>query len=367
MSVHLEAHSEAHSEARVEAHCVVLAGGIGRRFWPASTPGRPKQCLPLAGTRPLIEQTLTRAVGLVGARRVRIVAAEPLLRLMGPAVEASGAGAIVEPEARGTGPALVWAARAIERERPGAVMISMHADHRISPDTSAALRETLAPAVEAARDGYLCCVGVRPDRPETGFGYVEAGPAMASGAREVKRFLEKPDPETARACVESGRFLWNSGIFVWRAADLIEAARTHAHELAAGWAALERGEAGEFFARSETVPIDVCVMERAERVATVEARFAWDDVGVWAALPRVRGVDEAGNAAVGSIRLLEAAGNIVWTETRRATVIGVSDLVIVEANGELLVMPRGEAAALESHLRRLENEAAEDPSPGPTP
>ncbi len=345
-----------------DAYCTVLAGGIGRRFWPASTPDRPKQFLPLAGPTPLLDETLARAAGLVGAGRVRVLASGHLVQLMRPALEGSGIRALVEPRARGTGPALVWAASEIEREDPGAVMISLHADHRIAPE--AALRDTLESAVEAARAGYLCCVGVRPDRPETGFGYVEVGRELPSGAREVRRFVEKPGPGTAREYVESGRFLWNSGIFVWRAADLLAAARAHASELAAGWAALEDGNAGEFFAQAGATAIDVCVMERADRVATVEASFAWDDLGVWSALPRAQASDDAGNVVTGSARLLDAADNVVWTEARRATVIGVSGLVIVEANGEVLVMPREETAALDAHLRRLE---AEEPPPGQPP
>ena len=345
----------------LEAYCAVLAGGIGRRFWPASTPTRPKQLLPLAGPDPLIDDTLARAVALVGAPRVRVVAAERLVELMRPSLDAAGVDALVEPKARGTGPALVWAASEIERAQPDALMISMHADHRIEPVE--ALRETLQSALRAAREGYLCCVGVRPDRPETGFGYVETGRETASGAREVRRFVEKPNPAAARKYLKSGRFLWNSGIFVWRAADLLEAARRGAHELAAAWPALERGDAEGFFARAEPVAIDVCVMERAERVATVEARFAWDDLGVWSALLRSRELDEAGNASVGSARLLDAADNVVWTESRRATVIGVSGLVIVEANGELLVMPRDEAARLDARLEQVDTDSSTSEPP----
>ncbi|WP_420448213.1 mannose-1-phosphate guanylyltransferase [Candidatus Palauibacter sp.] len=340
----------------LEAYCAILAGGIGRRFWPASTPARPKQLLPLAGPEPLIDDTLARAVALVGSPRVRVVASERLVELMRPNLEAAGVAALMEPEARGTGPALVWTASEIERAHPGALMICMHTDHRIEP--AGALRETLEPALEAARAGYLCCIGVRPDRPETGFGYLETGGEIASGALEVRRFVEKPDLAAARAYLESGRFLWNSGIFVWRAADLLETARRCARELEAGWPALERGDAEGFFARAEPVPIDVCVMERAERVAAVEARFSWDDLGVWSALMRSREVDGAGNAAVGSTRLLDAADNVVWTESCRATVIGVSGLVIVEANGELLVMTREEAARLDARLGQLDAESS---------
>lgn len=345
----------------LEAYCAILAGGIGRRFWPASTPSRPKQLLPLAGQGPLIDDTLARAVALVGRPRVRVVASERLVELMRPNLRAAGVQALIEPQPRGTGPALIWAASEIERTRPGALMISMHADHRIEP--AEALRDTIQPAVEAAREGYLCCIGVRPDRPETGFGYVETGRDTASGAREVRRFVEKPDPATARSWLEAGRFLWNSGIFVWRAADLLETARRCAHELEDAWPALERGDSEDFFARAEPVAIDVCVMERADRVATVEARFAWDDLGVWSALARSKGVDEDGNAAVGPARLLDATDNVVWTESRRATVIGVSGLVIVEANGEILVMPRDEATRLDAHLEQIDGDPSSEPAP----
>ena len=207
---------------------------------------------------------------------------------------------------------------------------------------------------ELAREGFLCCVGVRPDRPEVGYGYVELGAELTPGSYEVARFVEKPDDETARSYVDSGRFLWNSGIFVWRARDLLAAARAHARELGAGLPLLAEGDVAGFFHRVEPVAIDVCVMERASHVATVEARFEWDDLGVWSALGRSRGVDARGNSVVGSARLLDATDNVVWTESVRATLIGVSDLVVVEANGELLVMPRDEAPRLNARVKEIE-------------
>lgn len=341
--------------AHLNAYTTILAGGIGSRFWPASTPDRPKQFLPLASRTPLIEETLDRAVELVGAPRVRVVASRRLVDLMQGSLEERGVQSLSEPRARGTGPALVWAAHRLESEHPGAIMISMHADHRISPFEG--LRETLAEAVERARDGFLCCVGVRPSRPEIGYGYVELGEELTSGSYEVKRFVEKPDEETARSYVDSGRFLWNSGIFIWRAADLLAAAAAHATELGAGLPRLDAGDVAGFFDEVEPVAIDVCVMERAGRVATVEARFDWDDLGVWSAIGRSRGVDADGNTVVGAARLLDATDNVVWTESVRATLIGVSDLVVVEANGELLVMARDEAPRL--GVRIAEIEAAE--------
>ena len=340
--------------AHLNAYCVILAGGAGRRLWPASTPSRPKQLLPFASSRPLIDAALSRAVEIAGPERVRVVAPAPVIELMRPSLDAAGASALVEPVARGTGPALIWAASEIERADPGAVMISMHADHRIKP--LAALRQTLEVAVERALEGYLCCVGVRPNRPETNFGYIETGRELAPGAFEAERFVEKPDQLYAEEYVESGRFLWNTGIFAWTAECFLQAARIHAREVRAGLPALDRGDAKGFFEAAGQVAVDVCVLERTGRVAAAEATFDWDDMGSWDALVRSREADEDGNIASGSVRLLDASDNVVWTENRRATVIGVRGLLIAEANGELLVMRRSEAGDIQTMVRELESE-----------
>ena len=346
--------------AHLNAYIAILAGGIGSRFWPASTLQRPKQFLPLASPTALIEETLDRAVQLVGGSRVRVVASAQFLSLMRESLERRGVGSLAEPRARGTGPALAWAAHEIERESPGAVMISMHADHRIAPFNG--LRTTLEETMRRAREGYLCCIGVRPDRPETGYGYMELGAELGDGSFEVKNFVEKPDPETAERYASSGDYLWNSGIFVWHCADLFTAVEAHAHELHRALPLLSRGDVEGFFDATHPIAIDVGVMERAGRIATTEARFEWDDLGVWSSVARSRGVDDHGNTVVGSGRLLDAKRNVVWTESTRATLIGVSDLIVVEANEEILVMSRSEAARLNVHIRKLEERTGTSPA-----
>ncbi len=344
--------TDAGASPALDAWITVLAGGIGSRFWPASTPERPKQLLPLVGPRSLFDDTLARATRITDPSRVRVLASAGLLPVLEPGIERAGAGAIIEPASRGTGPALVWAAAVLEESQPGTVMISMAADHRIAPLSG--LKATLEKAVRVARDGYLCCIGVPPTRPDVGYGYVQRGTHVGPGSSEVQRFVEKPDPETARRYLGEG-FLWNAGIFAWRTTDLLEAARIHAHELRASLDNLDLDDPEGFFDRAEPVAIDSCVMERADRVAVVEAEFEWDDHGVWEALARNRAALGAeGNVVRGQARLHKAEHNIVWTESRRATLIGVSDLVVVEANGEVLVMPRSEAGALNQHLRAME-------------
>ncbi|MDX1396326.1 MAG: mannose-1-phosphate guanylyltransferase [Gemmatimonadota bacterium] len=335
---------------QLDAHAVVLAGGIGSRFWPASTPERPKQLLPLAGPRALIEETLDRAHHLLGPGRVAVVTSNALATAFDRMGVLRDTTVLTEPTARGTGPALAWAAHQIASRDPDAVMISMHADHRIEP--AAGLAESVVRAAELAREGYLVCIGARPDRPETGYGYVRLAEDLGDGGHSVEAFVEKPDTATAAGYLADGRYLWNTGIFVWRVSDLLAAIRELAPEIPLE--PLERGDVETFFDECVPIAIDVAVMERAERVATVEARFEWDDVGVWDALGRVRESDAAGNIPVGRVRLLDATDNIVWTEHTRASVIGVSGLVVVEAHGELLVLPRDRAAELREIRARLD-------------
>lgn len=337
----------------LEAYTVILAGGIGSRFWPASTPARPKQLLPLAGPRPLIADTLRRARALVGSDRVLVVTSADLADAFAALPEADGVTFLREPRARGTAPALAWAAHELASRDPDCAMISLHADHRIVSDEG--LARTLERALAVASLGRLVCVGAPPDRPETGYGYVRTGAALGERAFEVESFVEKPDPGTAARYFELGGHLWNTGIFVWRVRDLLDAVAEHAREVPL--APLERGDVEAFFEEAEAVAIDVAVMERAARVATVEADFEWDDVGVWDALPRTRGTDPLGNVLVGDGRLLDARDNVVWTESVRANLVGVSGLVVVEANGELLVMPRELAPRLSELRTRLDETA----------
>lgn len=334
-------------------YAVVLAGGIGSRFWPASTPERPKQLLPLGGPRPLILDTVERARRLVGLERIRVLAGpelvEPFLRAV---PDLTPEHFLLEPLARSTAPVLVRAAAEIEAAEPGAIMISLHADHAIAPFE--AFRETIDRAASAAaRRGSLVCIGIEPTRPETGYGYILTGEERDPGVHAVDRFVEKPDAETARRYATDGRHLWNTGIFVWRARDLLAAARRWTRELDAAFPRLEAGDVDGFFRAAEPVSVDVGVLERAEGVEVARAGFAWDDVGTWAALGRTRERDAAGNAMVGEARVVDGADNVVWAEGGRVVLFGVHDLVVVRSGGETLVTTRERAPELKRLLESL--------------
>lgn len=337
---------------------VVLAGGVGSRFWPVSTPARPKQLLPLASERPLIADTIDRALCLATAERVSILAGEHLAAPFRAALaDFPEDGYWIEPRARGTGPVLAWAAKRLLELDPDAVMVSLHADHLIEP--LSAFRATVDAAVTvAARDSLLCCVGTVPDRVETGYGHVEPGqPLEVEGdakAYRVRAFHEKPDLDTARRYMDAG-YLWNTGIFVWKASVLLEEIERHAPEIAEYLPLLDES-AEAFFDAVPVSVIDRAVMERSERVATVAATFTWDDVGSWEALSRTRPADGSGNVTVGNARLVDARGNVVFAEEGTVVLFGTENLVVVRAGDTTLVLPRERAADLKSLLATLEGE-----------
>lgn len=335
---------------------VVLAGGVGSRFWPVSTPDRPKQLLPLASDRPLIVDTLERARALVPDDKIRILAGAHLVAPFRSVVDRlPDTSYWVEPRARGTAPVLAWAAYKLLRLDPEAVMVSLHADHLIRPIE--AFQETVATAVEVARrDELLISIGVEPARIETGYGHVEPGAPLADAgaarAYRVRAFHEKPDADTARRYVDEG-YLWNTGIFVWKASVLLEEIELHAPAVSECLPLIEQGDA-VFFDAVPVGVIDRTVMERSERVGTVAATFSWDDVGSWEALSRTRPADASGNVVLGAGRAVHASGNIVFSEGGSVVLFGTQDLIVVRTEETTLVLPRSRAADLKELLAELE-------------
>jgi len=335
---------------------VILAGGVGSRFWPLSTPERPKQLLPLISSAPMLRDTLERMSPLAPLERTLVLTNASLrdaIMAMEPGLPEENV--IAEPRPAGTCAALAWAARTIAaRSGPDAVMICVHADWAIG-DVDA-FRRTLAAAADLAeREHALVTVGIVPSRPDPGFGYIEPGSRVRDGdgseARRVERFVEKPDRERAAEMVQAG-YLWNSGIFAWRVGDLLEEIHLHTPEVQS---ALE--SAGDdlqaFFATARSVAIDVGVLERSSRVLVLPGQFEWDDVGTWAALHRVRAHDAEGNAAQGRLHALRSSGNVVHVEDGAVVLYGVRDLVVVVQEGVVMVTTRESAADLKALLDSL--------------
>lgn len=344
---------------------VVLAGGVGSRFWPLSTPQRPKQLLPLAGERPLLEETLRRLGPLAPPHQTLVLTAASLVRAVG-AVTAlfaiPGANIISEPRPAGTAAALAWAAAQIER-RAGrhAVMVCVHADWAIADEV--AFRRTLERAAAAAvRHASLVTVGIVPTRPDPGYGYIKPAAEVSPGVLAVERFIEKPDP-TAAARMVADRYLWNSGIFVWRVGDFLDDVHWHTPEVAPALdAALDAGNDAPLFFQSVTpVSVDVGVLERSARVLVIPGEFGWDDVGTWAALRRVRPRDRHDNAFQGTVHAQDARGNVVYAERGAVVLFGVSDLVVVVRDGLTLVTTVERAAELKALVESLPDGLADPP------
>ena len=331
---------------------VVLAGGVGSRFWPLSTPRRPKQLLPLVGEQPLLVETLDRIAPLVPAERTLVLTNAELADAVRDAVPAVPRdNVLAEPRPAGTAAALAWAAHEIaRRDGPSAVMICVHADWAVADADG--FRRTLAEAVRVAeREHGLVTVGIVPTRPEIGYGYIEPGEATDGGARRVARFVEKPDRARAEQR-RAGGGLWNSGIFVWRVGDFLDEVRRLTPEVAPALASAN-GDAARFFAEVRSVSVDVGVLERSDRVHVLPGDFGWDDVGTWAALARVRAADAGGNAASGDVHALQATGNVVHAEGGAVVLYGVEGLVVVARDGLTLVTTIDRAAELKTLLDAL--------------
>ena len=330
---------------------VVLAGGIGSRFWPLSTPDRPKQLLPLIGDEPMLAATVRRIRPVAGIERILVLTSSRLLDAVARTVpELPPENILIEPAPAGTAAALAWGACTIERrEGREATMLSVHADWAIGDDH--AFQRTLADAAALAeRERALVTVGIVPTRADTGLGYIVAA-GEGDGARRVERFVEKPDAAEARQLVDGGA-LWNSGLFAWRVGEFLDEIRAHTPEVAPALRAAE-GDAARFFSLVRPISVDHGVLERSSRVMVLRGRFGWDDVGTWSALARVRRPDANGNATHGRVIAKDATGNVVHAENGAVVLFGVDDLVVVSRPGVMLVTTRERAADLKPLVESL--------------
>ncbi len=330
-------------------HAVLLAGGSGTRFWPWSRARRPKQFLPLAGREPLLAATWRRARRLAPPERMWVVAPAALargVRAMLPDLLRDRL--VVEPSPRDTAPAIALACAAVAAEDPEAVVGIFPTDHVIR-DVPAFVRSVRV-AARAAEGGARVCLGIRPDRPATGFGYLRCARRVSGvEAVDVERFVEKPDAARARRFVRSGRYLWNGGMFVWRASRFLEEAERVAPGIVAAVRAHLGGRRGAW-ARAERRSVDYAVMEKAARVKVVPLEAGWDDVGSWDAAARLR--EEIGAAADGAI-LVDSAGSVVFGAGRLVAVVGVPGIVVVDCDDAVLVVSREDSEKVRRVVEEL--------------
>lgn len=350
-------------------HAVVMAGGSGTRFWPASRAARPKQFLPLVGGKPLIEATIDRLQGLVDPEHIWIATNKKQAKTLTKLLPHIGRERLIlEPEPRDTAPCVALATATIAALDPAATMIVLPADHVIEP--IGAFQDMLRAGVELASDGKtLVTFGITPTFAATGYGYIECGPALPGKAMPTfpaTRFREKPDRATAEQFLQQGNFLWNSGIFVWQVGAIRAAMARTEPLLAASTTAMlmalqkqEKAATTRAFLQAPKRSIDYAVMEKAESVVVVRPPIRWDDVGSFPALGAVAPPDADGNISVlagGASQLaLQSGGNIVYADgDRTVALFGVHDLCVVAVGDAVLVCPKDKAhdlKALVEHVR----------------
>lgn len=344
---------------------VVLAGGSGDRFWPLSTPERPKQLLALAGAESLLAQALRRARELAGPDDVWVAA--------GPASadalreEFGGARLLVEPAKRNTLGGICWALARSMAEEPDSdpTVAVLPSDHAIGDEE--AFARTLDVAFDKAEsDGGLGTIGIRPSRPETGYGYLELETEpVPRRAQHVVRFREKPNVDEAERFVQSGKFLWNAGMFVWKRSSFLaelDRAQPEAHgvllDVVAAIQANDEAAAALAFERFPNLSVDYGVMEKALDVWVVPAEFGWDDLGSWDALARTLAPDDSGNVIRGDVIAVDAKGCVLYSElgATPVAILGVRDLVVVATENGILVCPKSDAQRVREVVEKLRDQ-----------
>lgn len=327
---------------------VIMAGGVGSRFWPLSIPEYPKQFIDILGCgRTLIQLTVDRFKGVAPIENFWVVTNAKYVDIVREQIPGIPAEHILaEPAARNTAPCIAWACWSIKREDPYANVVVTPADAVVmNPDE---FRRVIKNALAfTEKNNAIVTIGIKPSRPETGYGYVEAKDSVEGEICGVEAFKEKPDHETAKQYLKAGNYLWNAGIFVWNVETITECINKYKPNIAADMDKIvSTGNVEELFPQCEKISIDFAVMEPASAekiVYTHPADFGWSDLGNWASLHEKLNKDENNNGAVGNVKLFECTNCVVHTEDSKKVVLqGLDGYIISEKNGQILVCKRNE-------------------------
>ncbi|MEH6763801.1 MAG: mannose-1-phosphate guanylyltransferase [Aequorivita antarctica] len=347
-------------------YAVIMAGGIGSRFWPVSTQAFPKQFHDMLGTgQTLLQKTFSRLNKIIPSENIYILTNEIYLEItLKQLPEISEKQVVLEPAMRNTAPCILLSALKIKKSNPNALMLVAPSDHWIE-DENAFAKDVQACFDAAQREDILLTLGIEPTFPNTGFGYIESDKNDASEIKKVKRFCEKPDYETAKQFLAAGNFLWNAGIFIWSAKSIVASFENHLEDMnslfSKGIAVLNTSEEKEFientYAEAENISIDYGILEKADNVYLKRATFDWNDLGTWGALHDKLEKDKNNNSVVNAETYIkDSKNNVVFTNTKKLVVLyGIEDYIVVDKEDVLLLFPKKKEQEIKELLKEVSN------------
>ncbi len=350
---------------------VIIAGGSGTRFWPLSRHDTPKQLLSIDGKETLIQSTVKRVRSIVPFRHTYIVTspaqAESIrLQLLAPTRKDWDNNFILEPEPKNTAPAIGLAAVHLKNINPEAVMIVLPSDHIIKNKNK--FRSAVLLAAKAAEEGYLVTIGIKPDKPETGYGYIKSGKIIKKGIKRVKGFKEKPALDDAIEYLKAGSYYWNSGIFVWKADTVLKEMKKHMPGLYRGLMKIEKALETDkiedvtrsVFSKLKSESIDYGILEKAEKVAVIPSEMKWSDVGSLHALDDVLPADDENNVMEGNLISIDNKNSIFYCCNRLVSAIGLKDMIVVDTADATLICPKNRAQEVRKVVDILKKSGAKE-------
>lgn len=349
-------------------HAVIMAGGAGTRFWPKSTEAHPKQFLSIFGDRTMMQSTVDRIEPLIPAERVWVITNDKYVNLVQEQLpDVPDKNIVGEIVARNTAPCVAAAASLIQARDPEGTMVVLPADHQISePEKFISVLE--AANAKAQEDDALVTIGIKPDHPETGYGYIEFDKDTSEShegheVKKVNQFREKPDAETARKFIDAGNFLWNSGMFIWKASTILRNFAKHLPKVDEQIKTLSDNLGPEnnkkaidsFYRECPSISIDYGIMEKADSVFVVPGSFGWNDVGSWRAVYELRDKDENGNAIqTSTAALADSSNNLIHSQSgKMIALVGVEDLAVVETEDAILVCKLDQSQGVKKVVKQL--------------
>ncbi|MFK5982600.1 MAG: mannose-1-phosphate guanylyltransferase [Flavobacteriaceae bacterium] len=345
-------------------YAVIMAGGIGSRFWPVSTTEFPKQFHDMLGTgQTLLQKTFSRLEGLISSENINILTNDRYIDIVLEQLPSiTSKQVVLEPAMRNTAPCILLSALKIQKENPNGLMLVAPSDHWIE-DEAAFLKDVETCFDACAKDDKLMTLGINPTFPNTGYGYIEHNKEASESIKKVNQFREKPNYETAKQFISEGNFVWNAGIFIWSVKSIVESFQKNLPEMYAlfseGIGSLNTSEERKFvlnnYEKSENISIDYGILEKSNNVFVKNATFDWNDLGTWGALHDKLEKDENKNAIVRSVtHLKDASGNMIFTSEKKLVVLeGINDYIVVDKEDVLMIYPREKEQDIKTLLTEI--------------